>query len=89
MNCNLGDKEIMNDVLSSQKSITGIFNTFSNECVCDALRNDMLTILREEHNIQADVFGEIQKRGWYVTKDAQQTDVQQAKTKFTGIQASL
>ena len=59
---NLGDKEMMGDVLAGQKMITGIYNTFSNECTNDALRTDMLTILREEHNIQADVFNEMKKR---------------------------
>ena len=89
MNCNFGDKEIMNDVLSNQKHITGIYNTFSNECVCETLRNDMLTILREEHNIQADVFNEMQKRGWYAPPQADTTAVNQVKTKFTGIQSTL
>lgn len=89
MYCNLGDKEIMNDVLSTQKHITGIYNTFSNECVCDSLRNDMLTILREEHNIQANVFNEMQKRGWYAPPNADASAIQQAKAKYTGVQASL
>lgn len=89
MNCNLSDQEIMTDVLSTQKHITGIYNTFSNECVSEALRNDMLTILREEHNMQASVFSEMQKRGWYAPPCAQQAAIDQAKAKFTGIQATL
>ena len=55
----LSDEEIMNDILSSQKHITGVYNTFSNECTHQALRNDFLNILREEHNIQVDVFTEM------------------------------
>lgn len=86
---NLGDKEMMDDVLSGQKMITSIYNTFSNECTNDALRTDMLTILREEHNMQADVFNEMKKRGWYAPADADASAVQQAKAKYTGIQSSL
>ncbi|MBE6811987.1 MAG: spore coat protein [Ruminococcaceae bacterium] len=86
---NLGDKEMMSDVLSGQKMIASIYNTFSNECTNDALRTDMLTILREEHNMQADVFNEMKKRGWYAPANAEQTAVQQAKTKYTGIQSTL
>ena len=86
---NLGDKEMMGDVLAGQKMITGIYNTFSNECTNDALRTDMLTILREEHNIQADVFNEMKKRGWCAPANADTSAIQQAKAKFTGIQSSL
>ncbi len=86
---NLGDKEMMTDMLADQKMITGIYNTFSNECTNDALRSDMLTILREEHNMQADVFNEMRKRGWYTPVDADASAVQQAKAKYAGIQADL
>lgn len=62
---NLTDEEMMNDLLTSQKHITGVYNSFSNECTHQPLRNDFLNILREEHAMQSNVFTEIQKRGWY------------------------
>ena len=49
---NFTDKEILDDILSSQKHITDIYNTFSNECVNQQLQSDMLKILGEEHNMQ-------------------------------------
>ena len=85
----LSDEEIMNDILSSQKHITGVYNTFSNECTHQALRNDFLNILREEHNIQVDVFTEMQKRGWYAQPEAQQQMIDQTKTKFQHVAQSL
>lgn len=33
----LSDEEIMNDILSSEKHITSVYNTYSNECVHQAL----------------------------------------------------
>ena len=89
MNMNLSDQEIMTDVLFNQKQMTGIYNTFANECSQDALRNDMLTILREEHNMQATVFNEMQKRGWYAPADADLTAVNQANAKYKGIRSTL
>ncbi len=89
MNCNLNDKDIMNDVLSFQKNLTGIYNTFSNECVNDSLRTDMMNILREEHDIQYDVFSEMQKRGWYAPPSAEQSAVEQAKYKFQAVKENL
>ena len=85
----LSDREIMEDVLTSQKHITGVYNTFSNECAHQALRNDFLNILREEHDIQASVYTEMSKRGWYSPPQAQAQMVEQAKTKFNYIAQSL
>ena len=89
MNTAFDDKEMINDILANQKLLTGIYNVSSNECADDALRNDMLTILREEHNIQANVFKEMRKRGWYTTQDADASSVNQAKAKFNAIQPNL
>ncbi len=88
-NWNLTDREIMDDVLTSQKHITGVYNTFSNECVNQQLQADMMTILREEHNMQFDVFSDMQKRGWYSPAAAEQQKVTEAKSKFEGIATQL
>lgn len=88
-NNNLTDLEIMDDVLSSQKHITGVYNTFSSECVDPGLRSDFLNILREEHNIQNSVFTEMQKRGWYSPPPAQQQMIKDVRTKFQGIASQL
>lgn len=78
----MGDKEILNDSIASQKLIGTNYDTFANECVNPNLRTDFLNILREEHDIQADLFNEMQKRGWYQTKAADQNMINQAKQKF-------
>ncbi len=83
------DREMMEDVLSSQKAITGVYNTFSSECVHSCLRDDFLNILQQEHQIQADVFTQMQQRGWYNPAQAQQPQIDQVKTKFQNIASSL
>lgn len=86
---NMTDKEIMEDILSSQKFITDTYNTFTNECVNQQLRTDFLNILREEHNIQQSVYDQMKMRGWYTTEQAEQQKVSSAYTKFSNIQQSL
>ena len=88
-NPNFTDREIMDDILSSQKHISEGYNTFSNECVNQQLQNDMLNILKEEHNIQFTVFNEMQKRGWYNPDAAQAQMINDIKTKFEGIAMQL
>ncbi len=77
------DKEMLQDSLDSQKQMTGAYNLFANECASTALRNEVLNILRDEHSIQADIWNEMQKRGWYPIKQADEKQVQEAKARFT------
>jgi len=81
-NIQMQDKELFNHMLSSQKLITDTYNTFANECSSPNVRNEFMRILTEEHQIQAEVFDEMSKRGWYQTPSADQQKVQQAKQKF-------
>ena len=64
------DKEVLEDALTAQKHITGMFNTSSNECVHPELRKTMLDILNDEHSIQFDVFDDMHQRGMYPTPSA-------------------
>lgn len=77
------DREMMNDVLSSQKFITSGYNTTANEAGEPSVKNVMMSILDEEHAIQHDVFCEMQTRGWYQTEAAPQNKVQETKDKFS------
>lgn len=88
-NINLTDREIMDDILTSQKHITDIYNTFSNECVNQNLQDDMLRILKEEHSIQFSVFSDMQKKGWYNPATAQAQMINDTKTKFENISKQL
>ncbi len=88
-NFGLTDREILDDVLTSQKHITSVYDTFSNECVNKQLQSDMLNILNSEHDIQFGVFSEMQKRGWYSPAAAQQDKINEAKTKFENIATQL
>lgn len=83
MNQNYGDREMLTDALSSQKFITDGYNTFANECAAPALKSEFMNLLSEEHQIQHDLFSEMQKRGWYPTPAAQEQKIQQCKQKFS------
>ena len=79
------DKDIMTDMLSSQKHATDGYNNYANECACPSLRCDMLNLLSDEHHIQSDVFTEMQKRGWYPTEAAEQNKINQVKQTYQGM----
>ncbi len=81
-NLPMQDKDRMEDALSSQKFIAEAYNSFANECAAANVRDELLNILQDEHNIQADIFNEMQKRGWYPTTPADQQQIQTVKSKF-------
>ena len=76
------DKERLQDGLASQKFITENYNTFTNECVTPEVRGAFMSILKEEHDMQNEIFTEMQKRGWYQVQPAEQQKIQQTRIKF-------
>lgn len=76
------DKEILSDLLISQKHLTSSYNTYAGECVNMQLRDTMLDILKDEHCIQSDLFSELSTNGWYQTTPAEQQKIDQTKQKF-------
>ena len=83
----LPERDLMNDVLASQKFITDTYNTLTNECATPNVRNGFLSILSEEHQIQAEVFDLMKQHGWYQVPAADQQKVTQTKQKFQDQQA--
>ena len=81
----LTDREMLTDALSSEKFMTENYNTYANECASPSLMNEFMNLLSEEHQIQHDVFSELQKRGWYPTQSAPAEKAQQAKMKFSNL----
>ena len=66
-----------------QKHVAEGYNTFAGECVSEPLRNAFLSILNDEHAIQADVFSVMQSKGWYPVECAEPQKIQQARQKFS------
>ncbi|MBQ3782333.1 MAG: spore coat protein [Lachnospiraceae bacterium] len=76
------DKEILGDALATEKTSTCNYNTYSNECVHNEVRDVMLKILAQEHEIQNTVFNMMHEKGYYPTPAADEKKVQEIKNKF-------
>jgi len=81
-NQNFCDKEMFTDILSSQKFSASGYNTFAGECSNPAVKTDFINILVEEHQIQGEVFNEMNKRGWYPVEAADKNKITQTKQKY-------
>lgn len=76
------EKEIYGDALSTAKATTGNYNTFSNECAHEDVRNTMLHILADEHDIQDDIFHMMSERGYYPTPAAESKKIEETKQRY-------
>lgn len=81
----LTDQEMLEDLLSAQKMITGSYNSFACECAGDGLKNEMVALLGEEHQIQHELFAEMEKRGWYQPEPAEHQKISRARERFRGV----
>lgn len=81
----MGDKEYVYDSLASQKHVSEGYNTCAAECANQNLKNDFMNILKDEQQIQYELFVEAQNRGWYQVQAAPQPQIDQAKQKFANM----
>lgn len=82
INTTYNDKDMISDVLSTQKFVTDGYNNLANEAASSNLVNTFMSILGEEHAIQHDVFEEMTKRGWYQVEAAPQQKIDSVKQKY-------
>jgi hypothetical protein len=81
-NMTMGDKEAVNDCIASQKHAAASYNTFAFECVNEQLRNEFITLIKDEHCIGAELFNDANSRGWYAVKQAPSNEVTMVRDKF-------
>mgnify|MGYP003506211308 CR=1 FL=1 len=77
------EKEILGDALTAQKTATSEMNISANECVHEDVRQTMLHILSQEHDIQQDVFNMMHEKGYYPTPMAEQKKVDETKQQYS------
>ena len=84
MNTNqtMQEKEIMTDLLCSQKFVTSLYNTFCNEASTPAMRSCLSSILQDEHRVQEEIFNEMSNKGYYKVEMAEETKLNTEKQKF-------
>jgi len=77
-----GDREILSDLLLSEKQLSSSYNTCVNESTGEAFSRILENILNETHRMRFDVLKAMQKRGWHKTKNASSQDIEMLKRRF-------
>lgn len=83
------EKELMNDLLMSEKQVSSAYTIGITESSCANLRNILTQCEQNTLSNQESFFNAMNQRGWYQVKKAPSQDVQSAKTKFAQMQSQL
>ncbi|MGN0520008.1 MAG: spore coat protein [Candidatus Fimenecus sp.] len=78
----LSEIEILEDLLASQQQIAELYNAAAADCTAGTLKNDILAILREEHNLHTTVLDELTARGKRKQTLAPQNKIDEVKREF-------
>lgn len=85
----MNEKELMQDLLTSEKQVVSAYSTGITETSCQNLRNTLVDNFRNAQDVQFKVFDAMKQKGWYPTKDAPTTEVNQLKTEATKMMGEL
>jgi spore coat protein CotF len=83
---NISAKDILQDCLGCEKSLSSLYNTALNEVNNQQLRQDLFNCLNECHTLQNTIFNVMEQRNMYQPKPAQPQEISQAQQKFTNNQ---
>lgn len=71
----LDEKDRLTDVLITEKYIASGYNLAALESANNQIRDAFSGILRDVHQIQHEIFNEMNSRGWYQPKAANPNDI--------------
>lgn len=78
----LSDHEILTDLFFTQSSLAQSYSSAALQSPHTALRNEMLSLMNEEHRLHANVLSELEKRGCHTAPAAAPEQISQMKEKF-------
>ena len=85
----MNEKEMMQDLLTTEKQVISSYSTGITESSCPNLRNTLVNNFKSAQDIQYKVFDAMKQKGWYTSKDAQANEVQQLKNEANQMMTEL
>jgi len=88
-NITLNEKDMMTDLLATEKQVITAYSTGITETSCQNLRNTLVNNFKNVQDVQYKVFDAMKQKGWYQTKDAPDQEVQQLKDRSNQLAGEL
>ena len=73
------DKDMIHDLLNSEKYIISGYSTGMTETSCENLKKTLMENYHKVQTLQYNIFNTMNQKGWYPTKNADTQEVQQVK----------
>ena len=83
------ERDMLQDLLMTEKNIVKTYGGFIVETSCENLRGVLNANIKDSVCDQFEIFNSMRDRNYYPVKEAESTDVQQAKTKFTDVKKQM
>ena len=83
MSQTMSDKDRLQDMLSSEKSLASNWSITASEMVQQELFQDTIQFLNERHNTQRQLFQLMNQKGWYQVDKVDQQQISQAASQFS------
>lgn len=80
----MNDRDRLEDMLSTEKYMTGRYNVFANETSHPGLHEEIMTILNATHQCQFEMYELMFRKGHYKLEAEQQTKLDQAFQQYNG-----
>ena len=77
------EKMKMTDLLTSQKTLCSLYNTYCCEAATSTVKSALMSLLQDVHRMQEEIFGEMNSRGWYQLEKAEEQKITSEKQKFS------
>ena len=82
-NAQMNDRDMLNDMLATEKYMTDAYSTALNEMSHERLYQDLAMIFNETQQCQRDLFNLMFKKGWYKMDAASGQQLQQSYQQFS------
>jgi len=81
----LTEKEIMTDLLMSEKQVASTSSIGLTESTSLDLRNILINCLNNTQKCQYEIYLAMNQRGWYQVKEADTLDIKSAQEKYSSL----
>lgn len=83
------EKDLMHDLLATEKQAISAYSTGITESSCQNLRNTLVDNFNKAQDVQYKVFDAMKQKGWYPTKDAATNEVTELKNQASQMMNEL
>ncbi|MCL1823378.1 MAG: spore coat protein [Oscillospiraceae bacterium] len=78
----MSDKEYIEDVLLTAKTLTGMYHYATQESSTEGLHTQFKSNLNDSIAMQHRIFASMQQNGWYPMQNAEQQQINQVRSKY-------